>query len=322
MVAKKAKLSVAKKMLFTYLAISKALYWIESIAMVGTGAFDNILALVVNRMVTRDLFIIACVIVSFNLGRYAKNIAVYYGAYYVIIMGLALAQIWVLERFFDTGHGSIFEHITYFQFFVQFTMVFVFIGIFFGIKEYMAKVKKRTEEEDEESSAPMGTREKLAHVAKMEARKFYHGRVMCTEHNLHEIIALFPKGDIEEFDSMWCGGFVYYCCKKSGFEIPVKPTGCSCSLAGCIAWEEWAKADNNIIYAPAGDKGFTSAPGDIVLFDRVFMDKEHDHIGIVIENNDESITVAEGNVNNVSGVMERPKDSHIRAYIRLPDNYM
>ena len=63
------------------------------------------------------------------------------------------------------------------------------------------------------------------------------------------------------------------------------------------------------------------APGDIVLFDKVFIDKEHDHIGVVIENRDELIITAEGNVNNVSGIMERMKDSYIRAYIRLPDNY-
>jgi len=54
----------------------------------------------------------------------------------------------------------------------------------------------------------------------------------------------------------------------------------------------------------------------------VFNRKEHDHIGIIIENKDMSIIVAEGNINNVSGIIERKKDSHIRAYIRLPDNYV
>jgi len=120
---------------------------------------------------------------------------------------------------------------------------------------------------------------------------------------------------------MWCAAFVYYCCKKAGFEIPIKPSTCSCSLAGCIAWEEWAKADEKIIYAASGERDFMPAPGDIVLFDKVFIDKEHDHIGVVIENRDELIITAEGNVNNVSGIMERMKDSYIRAYIRLPDNY-
>jgi len=61
--------------------------------------------------------------------------------------------------------------------------------------------------------------------------------------------------------------------------------------------------------------------GDIVLFDNVFINHEHDHIGIVIENKNASIIVAEGNINNVSGIVERKKDLHIRAYIRIPDNF-
>jgi len=115
---------------------------------------------------------------------------------------------------------------------------------------------------------------------------------------------------------------VYYCCKKAGFDIPIKPWACSCNLAGCNAWEEWAMADKNIIYATPADTDFTPAAGDIVLFDRVFENKEHDHIGVVIENHDDTIITAEGNINNVSGVIERAKDEHIRAYIRLPDRYV
>ena len=161
----------------------------------------------------------------------------------------------------------------------------------------------------------------LAQIAKAEALRFFHGRVMKTEHNLHEIIELFPKWHIEEADRMWCAGFVYHCCIKAGLKIPTKPRECSNSLAGCNAWEQLAIADKNITYAPANNHSFTPSPGDILLFDRVFMDAEHDHIGIVIENRNTSIILAEGNINNVSGVIEREKDSHIRAYIRFPVDY-
>ena len=61
---------------------------------------------------------------------------------------------------------------------------------------------------------------------------------------------------------------------------------------------------------------------DIVLFDRVFNDTDHDHIGIVLENYDDYIITAEGNVENVSRILERKKNSHIRAYIRIPDNFL
>jgi hypothetical protein len=168
----------------------------------------------------------------------------------------------------------------------------------------------------------MSTRQKLAQVAKTEAQRFFHGRVMKTEHNIHDIISLFPNWEIEESDRMWCAGFVYYCCIKAGYIIPIKPKECrSSNLAGCSAWEEWAMNDNRLSYYYADTDNFSPEVGDIVLFNNVFIDHEHDHIGIIIESKETSIIVAEGNINNVSGIIERKRDSHIRAYIRIPNNY-
>jgi len=169
----------------------------------------------------------------------------------------------------------------------------------------------------------MVTLQHLADTAKYEAQRCFHGAVMQTEPNIHQIINPFPKWTLEEADGMWCAAFVYHCCIKAGFKIPIRPNECqSCNLAGCGAWEEWAMADVNIIYSPSIKNDFSPKPGDIVLFDKVFIDKEHDHIGIIIENKDNSIVVAEGNINNISGVIERSKDLHVRAYIRLPENYV
>ena len=61
--------------------------------------------------------------------------------------------------------------------------------------------------------------------------------------------------------------------------------------------------------------------GDIVLYDRVFENREHDHIGVVIETRENTILTAEGNIDNRSGIIERPIDGHIRAYIRIPDGF-
>ena len=174
----------------------------------------------------------------------------------------------------------------------------------------------------------MATRQGLADIAKIEAQRCFHGAVMQMDSNIQPIIEPFPgkygggKWSLDEADGMWCAAFVYYCCKKAGFKIPVKPKECSRSnLASCYQWEEWAKADKRIEYFPSDEKDFFPEAGDIILFNNVFIDHEHDHIGIVIENKGASIIVAEGNINNVSGVVERKKDSHIRAYIRIPDNY-
>ena len=94
------------------------------------------------------------------------------------------------------------------------------------------------------------------------------------------------------------------------------------SLAGCGGWEEFALSDSRIEYH-LRESGFEPQAGDIVLYDRVFINREHDHIGIVLENHPGFLITAEGNVgnSNASSIAVREKDSHIRAFIRLPDNY-
>ena len=164
------------------------------------------------------------------------------------------------------------------------------------------------------------TRERLAQVAREMALVPFHGAAEGQESNLGPIVEPFPTWSVLEADGLWCAAFVYYCCKEAGFIIPIRPDGCSCRLAGCIAWEEWAIGDERIEYH-RGPDGFLPEPGDIVLYDRVFEGREHDHIGIVLNRLQHSILAAEGNVDNVSRVVERPLDEHIRGFIRLPDGY-
>ncbi len=166
----------------------------------------------------------------------------------------------------------------------------------------------------------MATRNDLAHIAREEAARTWHGKVMGLKPNIQPIIQPFPKWSLKEADSLWCAAFVYYCCVQAGYQIPVRPKECvSCNLAGCGAWEEWAKADNRV-----GWRANTCLPqpGDIVIYDKVFENKAHDHIGIVVEVRENAILAAEGNLGNVSGLVERPRDGHIRGYISLPDNFV
>ncbi len=167
----------------------------------------------------------------------------------------------------------------------------------------------------------MGDRVTLAAIAKKEAQKPYKGKSNDCAPNIQQIVARFPKWSVDEANGLWCAAFVYHCVVSAGFQIPVRPKECSCSLAGCSAWEEWAQADNRIEYHSASDGFFQPAAGDLVLFDRVFNGTEHDHIGIVLENYDDCIVSAEGNVENVSRILKRKKDGHIRAYIRIPDRF-
>ena len=168
----------------------------------------------------------------------------------------------------------------------------------------------------------MSTRIHLAETARAEALKCFHGSVMTIESNLAPIISLFPSWTIQEADGLWCAAFVYYCCRKAGYTFPIRPIdGLSSNLAGCLAWDEWAQRDERLEYHPQSDLAFQPEPGDIVLFDNVFVPVEHDHIGIVLENRKDSLLTAEGNVCNLSAVLERRKGRHIRAYIRIPNHF-
>lgn len=161
----------------------------------------------------------------------------------------------------------------------------------------------------------------LAKIAEETARIPLHGNLDGKGFNIAPLIAYFPNWNVSAADGAWCAAFVYYCCVKAGFEIPYSPDACvTCSLAGCGGWEEFAQGDSRIGY-DKGTEDFSPKPGDIVLFDRVFCGKEHDHIGIVLKASETQIVTAEGNVENRSGIVTRYRDEHIRAFIRLPDGY-
>ena len=161
----------------------------------------------------------------------------------------------------------------------------------------------------------------LAEVSRKNAQKPFHGYLDGKESNLKPIIDLFPKWNIHDADKLWCAAFVYYCCIEAGFRIPYSPDECiTCSLAGCGGWEEYAIGDSRINYHKRDEK-YIPEPGDIVLFDQVFQNEEHDHIGIILEVQGSFLITAEGNHNNVSAIIKRPIDDHIRAYIRIPNGY-
>ena len=154
-------------------------------------------------------------------------------------------------------------------------------------------------------------------TARREALKNWHGDVCGSKSNLARIIAPFPKWTLREADGLWCAAFVYHCCMESGMRFPIRPKECiRCNLAGCIAWEEWAQTDERLEYRTGEPQ-----PGDIVLFDRVFCNAEHDHIGVVLEVFPDRLVTAEGNFGNVSTIVERPRDEHIRAFIRIPEDF-
>lgn len=160
--------------------------------------------------------------------------------------------------------------------------------------------------------------QELAKIAKEEALKFYHGYVCGTEANLQKIVEGFPLWDMRKWDNHWCAAFVYYCCKLSNIELPIRYPNdqVSCNFAGCIAWEQWACLKEVDRWRDYESKE-TIEIGDLLLFDNVSDGVVHDHIGIIVADNEDTVSVAEGNFNNVSAIVIRKKDKHIRGVIRM-----
>ena len=160
--------------------------------------------------------------------------------------------------------------------------------------------------------------EKIADFARQEVGKFYHGYVCGTEANLHEIIKYFPAWDLRRWDNHWGAAFVYHCCALAKFPLDIRfyDSQVSYSFANTKAWEQWAMLPE-VNRFEEYVTGMNLEPGDIILVDSVFEGVLQDRIGIILEDREDYLLVAEGNFNNISAIVTRKKDNHIRAVIHM-----
>ena len=77
--------------------------------------------------------------------------------------------------------------------------------------------------------------------------------------------------------------------------------------------------------------GFAPERGDILIYNNIIPKEDkpdngpwHDHIGVVISSDGDSLMVAEGNAGNknVSDILKRKRDDTIGCYIRIPKDYL
>jgi len=141
------KWSTLKEMLFLYLAITKLLYWFNTIMEMafGGGIADNIFELVVNRLWTQDLFILFSILIFYFMDKLKVQQLLQYAIAYVAFVGVIFAQIWVGDTFFEPEHmagtlGGLIWEIGYLGFFIFFTVGFLFMAIALNVKEYF-KIK-------------------------------------------------------------------------------------------------------------------------------------------------------------------------------------
>jgi hypothetical protein len=165
-------------------------------------------------------------------------------------------------------------------------------------------------------------RSKLADVAETLAKECIVG--VPGDERYRDICKYWPdQGVYKALQNSWCAAFVYYCCMEAGFLLPIRYPYASYRLAGVGAWLTWAQLPEIGFFYEDGKSGFIPQRGDIVIYEKLLSDHEHDHIGIVLACDDQEIYVVEGNVNNenYSGVLHRDRWNYIRGYIRIDNEY-
>ena len=113
----------------------------------------------------------------------------------------------------------------------------------------------------------------------------------------------------------WCGCFIYYCFQHSGFRFDPKPSGkLRTNLALGSMWKAWALLEENGFYVSSED---LPEVGDIVVLSKSISDIECDHLGIVVDEGEDHLTMAEGDVQNSTGIFSRSVSPNANCYVRL-----
>jgi len=130
------------------------------------------------------------------------------------------------------------------------------------------------------------------------------------------------KDVIIRLNGYWCAAFVYHCCMEAGFVLPMRHPLVSCRFPAVKAWLDWARLPETEFFHYAKDETFTPGRGDLVVYDGLLSDGPHDHIGIVLSVDGDTMLVAEGNGDaNKSIVVKRSHKEKVSGFIRIDNNW-
>ena len=155
---KPKKWSSAKEILFIYLAINKIIYWFNVILGMEQLSFAAGGKVILQRFITQDLAIIACIILMYYLDwrikekRTKYNIVVehviLYSIGYVAFLGLLFAFNAFNLMILFTGDFTWSEYIGLFaEHFIPFTIGYLLASVGLEIKLYFKKVGRGTSDE-------------------------------------------------------------------------------------------------------------------------------------------------------------------------------
>jgi len=139
---KKVNWMPVKEMLFTYLAISKILYWFNTITILGQSDLGRVWVAVMERLLSQDILIILGVIFFFFLNKHIQNKkskhgkvfenVLFYGVGGIVLIGGSLLYALIMRSLFawqlDLGFFLVYLFVGY-----------VVVAIALEIKEYFKK---------------------------------------------------------------------------------------------------------------------------------------------------------------------------------------
>jgi len=146
---KKRALIPIKEILFTYLAISKVMYWYDTVIVMSQNDLISVGEAVLHRLLNRDLLIIVCVILFFFLERFiqhkkTKNIKIFgnivlYAINYVVLVVVLLIYFLLLNLFLEASQIA-------WGFLISYTLVgYIVVAVVLNVKDYLKKKADQNE---------------------------------------------------------------------------------------------------------------------------------------------------------------------------------
>jgi len=140
----KAKRSAFRQMVFSYLIVSKALYYFEMIgAALLQGGFWAVSETILTRLLTRDLLIILIILITFNTDKLVPqkiaknnrvlNQVIVHTIDYILYMGIMSLYFW------GTMFFGLFEGMNWRIILINLSALYVIILVAIESKKYMKK---------------------------------------------------------------------------------------------------------------------------------------------------------------------------------------
>ena len=151
MKAKKETWVKIKEFFFIYFAVSKLIYWFNTIITINLEGLEGAWQAVFNRLMGQDLLIIVCIfvftfldrLIDLKASKYSKVLeyVIFHTLGYIAFAGIMLIYFWALGLVFGTEGFSLGDYI---QFMIYGTIGYAFFAVVLDIQfRHKEKVKEK-----------------------------------------------------------------------------------------------------------------------------------------------------------------------------------